>query len=249
MAGNIKVGGHTVFTHTGPSGAGTLSVQGQNGNVLLSDDGTAVSLGNNVRLPTSGGIKDSSGNNILTESGGNVSISKGTIGSSVVFPAGHIIQTVSDFFDPPAGGVDITNATDDYLGSNLQVVLTPTSTSNKLIVFLHIPDCYNINANTRSVRSGYRYDTNGFASGLPDTHLGLRGWVSGYHHYFGSGGNNLSDLNHTFVCDVPTTSQITIRPVFYGIGGTFALCDNSSAVGATKEHVDTMSLIVQEVQT
>ena len=73
MAGNIKVGGHTVFTHTGPSGAGTLSVQGQNGNVLLSDDGTAVSLGNNVRLPASGGIKDSSGNNILTESGGVVS--------------------------------------------------------------------------------------------------------------------------------------------------------------------------------
>ena len=74
MSGSIKVGGHTVFVHTGASGAGTLSVQGQNGNTLLTDDGTAVSFGSNVRLPASGGIKDSSGNNILTESGGNVSV-------------------------------------------------------------------------------------------------------------------------------------------------------------------------------
>lgn len=170
--------------------------------------------------------------------------------ASATFPAGHIIQTVSDFYDVPAGGVDITNAADDYLGSNLQVVLTPTSTSNRLIVFLHIPDCYNLNASNRSVRTGYRYDTNGFASGLPDTHLGLRGWVSGYDHYFGSGGANLADITKTFVCDVPTTSQITIRPVFYGVGGTFSFCDNASAAASeTKEHVDTMSFIVQEVQT
>lgn len=86
MSGSIKVGGHTVFVHTGASGAGTLSVQGQNGNVLLSDDGTAVSFGSNVRLPASGGIKDSSGNDIITESAGVV-----TLGNTVAvstFPSG-----------------------------------------------------------------------------------------------------------------------------------------------------------------
>jgi len=88
MSGSIKVGGHTVFVHTGASGAGTLSVQGQNGNVLLSDDGTAVSLGNNVRLPASGGIKDSSGNNVLTESGGTVTF--GNVIGGV--PAGAIMS-------------------------------------------------------------------------------------------------------------------------------------------------------------
>jgi hypothetical protein len=219
------------------------------GNAVVSESGGNVTLGN-VRLPSTGGIKDSSGNNVLSESGGTVTLNNGTIDSGVVFPAGHIIQTVSAFYNPPEGGVDITDSADDYLGSNLQAVLTPTSTSNKLILFLHIPDCYNLNAANRSVRSGFRYDTNGFASGLPDTHLGLRGWVSAYHHYFANGGANLSDLNITFVCDVPTTSQITIRPVFYGVGGVFSLCDNSSAAAAsTKDHQDTMSFIVQEVQT
>lgn len=222
----------------------TAAIKNSAGNNILSESGGNVTL-ENVRLPASGGIKDSSGNNVLSESNNVVSISSG-----VQFPAGHVIQTVSDFYNPPAGGVDITDSADDYLGSNLEVVLTPTSISNKLILFLYIPDCYNSAAAARAVRSGFRYDTNGFASGLPDTHLGLRGWVSGYHHYFGSGGANLSDLNITFVCDVPTISQITIRPVFYGVGGVFNLCSNASIVNSeTKEHVDTISLIVQEVQT
>ena len=72
MAGNIKVGGNTIFTHTGAVGAGTVTLKDQSGNTILTDNGTAVSMGN-LRLPTTGGIKDSSGNNILTESGGVVS--------------------------------------------------------------------------------------------------------------------------------------------------------------------------------
>ena len=70
MSGSIKVGANTIATHTGAQGAGE------------------VTLGTNIRLPASGGIQDSSGNNILTESGGNTAI-----GSGVVFPAGHVIQT------------------------------------------------------------------------------------------------------------------------------------------------------------
>ena len=72
MAGNIKVGGNTIFTHTGAVGAGTVTLKDQSGNTILTDNGTAVSMGN-LRLPSTGGIKDSSGNNILTESGGVVS--------------------------------------------------------------------------------------------------------------------------------------------------------------------------------
>ena len=110
MSGSIKVGGHTVFVHTGASGAGTLSVQGQNGNTLLTDDGTAVHLGNNVRLPASGGIKDSSGNNILTESGGNVSIGNIRLNanSSVRDSSGNAIITDvagSAVVAPSAGGI------------------------------------------------------------------------------------------------------------------------------------------------
>ena len=180
-----------------------------------------------------------------------VNLSNANLSNTTLFPTGHVIQTMSDFFDPGGSGVDITDTTDDYLGSNLQVVLTPTSTSNKLIVFLYIPDCWNNNASTRSIRTGFRYDTNGFtSSSLPDTHLGTRGWVSAFHHYFGATQSNLADMTINFVCAVPTTSQITIRPVFYGVGGTFTLCSNSTAsASATVDHMDTMSFIVQEVQT
>jgi len=113
MSGSIKVGGHNVFVHTGASGAGTLSVQGQNGNVLLSDDGNAVSLGSNVRLPASGGIKDSSGNNVLTESGGNVSIANASVGirkvtsavnSSNAYNSGELVSIV-DGSGSPTGQV------------------------------------------------------------------------------------------------------------------------------------------------
>ena len=64
-----------------------------------------------------------------------VNLSNANLSNTTLFPTGHVIQTMSDFFDPGGSGVDITDTTDDYLGSNLQVVLTPTSTSNKLIVF------------------------------------------------------------------------------------------------------------------
>lgn len=78
MAGNIKVGGNTIFTHTGAVGAGTVTLKDQSGNTILTDNGTAVSMGN-LRLPTTGGIKDSSGNNVLSESGGVVTLGNASV--------------------------------------------------------------------------------------------------------------------------------------------------------------------------
>lgn len=133
MAGNIKVGGHTVFTHTGASGAGTLSVQGQNGNVLLSDDGTAVSLGNNVRLPASGGIKDSSGNNVLTESGGNVSL------GNIVKPAtGSVVQINSLVTDTQ---VEYQDSDSWQEVTPLEIEITPRFSSSKFLVQYTITLC------------------------------------------------------------------------------------------------------------
>ena len=80
MAGNVKVGGNVIATHTGVEGAGTVTLS----NVTASA----------LKMSSSGNtITDSAGNAVLSESSGTVNINKGTVGSSVVFPAGHIIET------------------------------------------------------------------------------------------------------------------------------------------------------------
>ena len=79
MAGNVKVGGNVIATHTGVEGAGTVTLS----NVTASA----------LKMSSSGNtITDSAGNAVLSESSGTVNISKGTVGSNVVFPAGHVLQ-------------------------------------------------------------------------------------------------------------------------------------------------------------
>ena len=56
------------------------------GNAVVSESGGNVTLGN-VRLPATGGIKDSAGNNVLSEANNVVSLS-----SSVVMPPGSVIE-------------------------------------------------------------------------------------------------------------------------------------------------------------
>ena len=80
MAGNVKVGGNVIATHTGVEGAGTVTLS----NVTASG----------IKMSSSGNtITDSAGNAVLSESSGTVNINKGALGSSVVFPAGHVIET------------------------------------------------------------------------------------------------------------------------------------------------------------
>ena len=81
MAGSISVGGKVIATHTGPKGAGT------------------VSLGTNIRLSEGGGIQDSSGNDVLTESSGSVSF--GNVIGGV--PAGAIMSFAMS--SAPAGWI------------------------------------------------------------------------------------------------------------------------------------------------
>ena len=174
---------------------------------------------------------------VITETSGVASIA-----NTVKFPAGHVIQTVTDLYNIPAGGVDITNTSDTYFDGNLQVTLTPNSTSNKLLLHLYIPDCWNNSSSTRSVRTGWRYDTNGFNSGL-GTVLGPTSWVSGYNVYFSTTQSVLMDVNVTSVFDVPATSTITIRPIFYGVGGVFTFGNNAGS------DMDVAFLTVQEIQS
>ena len=120
MAGNVKVGGNVIATHTGVEGAGTVTLS----NVTASG----------IKMSSSGNtITDSAGNAVLSESSGTVNINKGTVGSSVVFPTGHVIQTVYK-------NTTVTNT--ELSGSNTEIASTffnktITAKGNNSIFVIH----------------------------------------------------------------------------------------------------------------
>ena len=116
MAGNVKVGGNVIATHTGVEGAGTVTLS----NVTASA----------IKMSSSGNtITDSAGNAVLSESSGTVNINKGTVGSSVVFPAGHVIQTV---MSPQVSAATQSN-TDIDVGS---YSITTTVANSKIYIMM-----------------------------------------------------------------------------------------------------------------
>ena len=85
----------------------------------------------------------------------NAGVATGTIASAVTFPAGHHLQTYWDSLSYSSNpSLDVTSE-GDAMGSNLQVTITPKSTSNVLIVRCFIPDLYNHATNGRSLMSGF----------------------------------------------------------------------------------------------
>ena len=68
---------------------------------------------------------------IITESSGNITYASGTLASGVTFPAGHVLQVVTG-----NRKVATTTQTTTPVETNLQASITPSSTSNKIQVFV-----------------------------------------------------------------------------------------------------------------
>ena len=86
--------------------------------------------------------KDNSNNFTLdVGSGGSVptvgTITSGTIGSNVTFPAGHVIQTVSQLY---TSATTVTSTSYSDAGPSLDI--TPSSTSNKIFVFFDVDNYF-----------------------------------------------------------------------------------------------------------
>jgi len=178
---------------------------------------------------------------VLSESGGVVTLNNGTIGSGVVFPAGHVIQTKTDTFTP-SSAYTITTSGDDYLGADLEVTITPNSTSNTLLIHLFIPEYYNNVTSPRAILTGFRYDAN-FSSGS-GTSLG-NSIVSGYDNYFGNLGSQPAYYGKISLCYsvlAPVTTTIKIRPYFISSGGDVIIFYNAASGSLTG------TLSVQEIQ-
>lgn len=200
-----------------------------------------------INLPSSGGVFESDGSTeILTESSGTVSLKNTTLNSNNIFPSGHVIQTVSDTY-VPTSPITVTTTSNDYLGSDLQVTITPKATGNKLLVTAFINDLYNFGATGRAIHAGFAFDAN-FSSGNGTT-LGPRSAIADYNNYFSgvSGATLIINLQYSIEVTVGTNapsagSASIIRPIFQSVNGDCEIAANaSSGLGVS-------TLTVMEIQ-
>ena len=69
------------------------------------------------------------GQTAFTQTGTAAPVLASTVNlGSATFPAGHVVQTVTDIYEP-TGGLNISGANDE-IGSDLEVTIQPNSTSN-----------------------------------------------------------------------------------------------------------------------
>ena len=92
--------------------------------------GSGIALSHSLKLKSSGNsITKSDGTTaVLSESGGVVTLNNGTIGSGVVFPAGHIIQFAQSFTETGAGVIGVLNS----VGSGSPATLLTATINNVL---------------------------------------------------------------------------------------------------------------------
>ena len=170
----------------------------------------------------------------------------GTLGSGITFPAGHLIQTFWDEWAPATNpAMDITGA-DDPMGSDLQVIITPKSTSNVLNVRCFIPDLYNQSVASRSLMAGFRYSTaSDFSNSIK---LGTKQFPVSHELYNSASVAMLGNLSYEVWFAPPTTSQIWIRPWMQSTtGGAFRIFANATDGSGTSDR-EVGYLSVQEIQ-
>ena len=176
----------------------------------------------------------------------NAGDATGTIASAVTFPAGHHLQTYWDSLSYSSNpSLDVTSE-GDAMGSNLQVTITPKSTSNVLNVRCFIPDLYNHATNGRSLMSGFRYSTaSNFSSSVQ---LGERQYPSSHELYTSAGAAMLGNLAYEVWIAPPNTSAIWIRPWLCSTdGNAFRIFANAGDGSGTGDR-ETAYLSVTEIQ-
>tara|TARA_Y100000310_G_scaffold329454_1_gene399344 strand:+ start:1170 stop:1793 length:624 start_codon:yes stop_codon:yes gene_type:complete len=171
---------------------------------------------------------------------------EGTLGSGVTFPAGHIIQTNWDEYAPSTNPeLDVELAT-DALGSDLVVTITPKSTSNALNVRCFIPDVHNNENSGRGLMAGFRYDTT--SDFLSSVKLGTKAFPASHELYTNQSDSLLTNLEYEVWVQVPTTSQIWIRPWLASTNSSMRIFANADVAGTELEDREVAYLSVQEIQ-
>ena len=143
MAGEIQLNSTTMATEssgsitlsnvnsaTNRTNLGLGSMATQNANAVALTGGTLT--GTEIDLKSSGTtIYKSDGTTaVLSESGGVVTLNNGTIGSGVVFPAGHVLQVVQA---TQISNTTVTTTTPTDI--TCSVSITPTNASSKIVIY------------------------------------------------------------------------------------------------------------------
>ena len=134
-----------------------------------------------------------------------------------------------------------------YLGTDLEVSITPKANGNKLYVSCFIPDVYNNGSANHAMHSGFRYSDSNFSSGNGSI-LGPREFVGDHHPFRGDSGSLLVNLQYSLVVTVGTNAPsagtaVKIRPWLGAINGSVTIAANSS-----NSSFGVFSLIVMEIQ-
>ena len=133
------------------------------------------------------------------------------------------------------------------MGSNLQVTITPKSTSNVLNVRCFIPDLYNHGVSGRSLMAGFRYSTASNFSGSAT--LGERVYPCSHENYLATNVAFLANLTYEVWIAPPTTSAIWIRPWLRSTNdNAFRIFANAGASGTPLSDRETAYLSVTEIQ-
>ena len=167
----------------------------------LSDDSNAVTLTNDTSTRTVTGTGGSlemgtliqTPNASLTGMTGEIgSAVTGTLGSDIVFPAGHIIQTVYDTETTEAN----TGAGTGWKNTALSVAITPTASTSTIMITYSIV----ISVNT----TGYSAITSVFRGDVSGTNLGHADYGTAFH-----GTSHLPAHHSAVVIDTPSTTSAT----------------------------------------
>ena len=153
-----------------------------------------------------------SGPSAGTHSGPVTGAFSGTFTSSATFPVGHVIGVYTDTFTLSTGSVDILSAGVNWDG--LDVSIPATSTSNKIIVQVHIAGVTNKGVAARSVLAGLKYSTDDWANAYT---LGPNDLVVQPAAY--ADGNVRESLSFQLPVTVPTASAFRVRTRLIGQNG------------------------------
>ncbi len=140
------------------------------------------------------------------------------------YASGEIIQVKIDTLD--RNQLDLTTTAGQPLGSDLEVSITFTSTSNIYYVSVFIPDVWAHSTTGRALHGGFVYSIDNFSSSeilnvFP---------ISDYMGYIS--GNN-ADLDPQSWCtsgNPPSTSAMKIRPRFQAVNGDVRIFANDMGV-------------------
>ena len=140
------------------------------------------------------------------------------------YASGEIIQMKTAILD--RGSFDISTTETEHFGSDWEIDITFSSTSNKFVATGFVPDVWNRgHLGDRALHAGFSYSTNNFSSSIV---FGNAFPISDYIAW--DNASSLNDASWSTSAPCPTTSAIKIRPRFKAVNGNTLTFANNMGV-------------------